>query len=48
VGLNFRNKFEFPHKKFFWASNDFNFAELPEVNQEYKEKIDEYRQLFSG
>jgi len=35
VGLKFRKQFEFPHKKFYWASNDFNFADLPEINPEY-------------
>jgi len=37
VALNLRGKFEFPEKKFFWASDNFNFSVLPELNPEFKE-----------
>mmetsp|Transcript_111170 Transcript_111170/g.166523 ORF Transcript_111170/g.166523 Transcript_111170/m.166523 type:complete len:102 (+) Transcript_111170:52-357(+) len=38
--LVFKGKFEFPTKKFFYASNEFIFAALPEINPEHKEKAD--------
>eukprot|EP00828_Plagiopyla_frontata_P049446 TRINITY_DN9866_c0_g1_i1.p1 TRINITY_DN9866_c0_g1~~TRINITY_DN9866_c0_g1_i1.p1 ORF type:complete len:204 (-),score=31.73 TRINITY_DN9866_c0_g1_i1:105-716(-) len=35
-------------KKFFWASSDFKFAELPECNLTYKEYLENIRYLFTG
>jgi len=59
LGLNFRGQYEFPVKKFFWrytfvticlnfSSNEFKFAELPAINNEYKDKVDTIRQPFTG
>lgn len=50
VALNLRGKFEFPEKKFFWASDNFNFSVLPELNPEFKEQVekDKFRGLFTG
>jgi len=48
LGLNFRGHYEFPVKKFFWSSNEFKFAELPAINNEYKDKVDTIRQPFTG
>mmetsp|Transcript_16183 Transcript_16183/g.18576 ORF Transcript_16183/g.18576 Transcript_16183/m.18576 type:complete len:304 (+) Transcript_16183:34-945(+) len=47
VGLQL-NVYEFPRKKFYWSSNDFVFKELPEINLEYKDKVDGFRAPFKG
>ena len=49
IGLHFKGKFEFPSKKFYWAKNDqFEFEELPEMNLEYQNDVDRFRNLFTG
>lgn len=48
VALKFKDQFEFPMKKFYWSSNNFIFKELPEIDPEYKDKVDEFRQYFTG
>lgn len=48
LGVNFREQYEFPSKKFFWSSTEFKFAELPAVNAEYLTRAANIRQPFSG
>jgi len=48
LALNFNGYYEFPRKKFFWASEDFVFAELPEINAEYRKEAETNVSLFSG
>ncbi len=48
LGLNFKGNFEFPHKTFFYSANLATFAPLPELNAEYKEQVETFRQLFAG
>lgn len=48
LGLNFREQYEFPAKKFFWSSNDFKFSELPAMNAEHRSRADTFRQPFVG
>jgi len=40
--------YEFPLKKFYWSTNEFKFAELPEINKEYASKADKIRTPFTG
>jgi len=37
IGLDFKGKFEFPHKTFFYSANLLKFNQLPEINGEYRE-----------
>ena len=47
--MYYENKYEFPFKKFFWASsNDFKFEELPETLEQHTEFINKYNDFFSG
>ena len=33
MGITYQGHFEFPHKKFYYCmSNDFNFREMPDLN----------------
>ena len=38
----------FAVKSFFWSSNNFIFAELPDINREMLSEVDNFRQLFTG
>lgn len=41
--------YEFPMKKFFWAlSKDFEFIEMPELNDQHKEAVNKIKSLFTG
>ena len=41
--------YEFPTKKFYWAvSTDFQFREMPDLNDQYKSVIDREASLFEG
>ncbi|CDW83569.1 radial spoke head [Stylonychia lemnae] len=49
VSLTYTNQYEFPTKKFFWAlSKDFEFQEMPELNDQHKEAINKENSLFEG
>ncbi len=42
-------QYEFPFKKFFWAlSTDFEFKEMPDLNDQHKTVIDLADNLFEG
>ena len=41
--------YEFPFKKFFWAlSKDYEFTEMPQLNDQHKEAINKEASLFEG
>ncbi len=41
--------YEFPTKRFFWAlSKDFEFTEMPELNDQHKAAINAENSLFTG
>lgn len=49
VAVFYEGKYEFPGKKFYWASNnDFKFAELPETLEQHNEFINKYNDFFTG
>lgn len=49
IATSFSGQYEFPSKKFFWAlSKDFEFQELPQLNDQHKEAINSISDLFSG
>eukprot|EP00347_Sterkiella_histriomuscorum_P023716 403333631 len=49
VGQYFSAQYEFPFKKFFWAlSKDFEFQEMPPLNDQHKDAINQIISLFSG
>lgn len=49
VAVFYEGKYEFPVKKFYWASNsDFKFAELPETLEQHTEHINKYNDFFTG
>jgi radial spoke head protein 9 len=49
VAVFYEGKYEFPVKKFFWASsNDFKFEEMPETLEQHTEYINKYNDFFSG
>uniref|UniRef100_A0A7S3KNQ9 Radial spoke head protein 9 homolog n=1 Tax=Euplotes crassus TaxID=5936 RepID=A0A7S3KNQ9_EUPCR len=49
VAVFYEGKYEFPGKKFYWASNnDFKFAELPETLEQHHEFINKYNDFFTG
>jgi radial spoke head protein 9 len=49
MAVFYEGKYEFPVKKFYWASsNDFKFDELPETLEQHCEHINKYNDFFSG
>ena len=48
IGLTYKDKYEFPDKKFFYCLNDFVFAELPELFQTHNEHTDKFNSYFTG
>jgi len=49
VGLTYSNQYEFPFKKFFWAlSKDFEFKEMPDLNDQHKAAVNAMDSLFEG
>jgi radial spoke head protein 9 len=49
MAVLYEGKYEFPVKKFYWAStNDFKFEELPETLPQHVEFINKYNDFFSG
>lgn len=47
-GVNEKNKFDFPEKKYFWSSESFKFAELPAPRKEYTGQAIASREGFTG
>lgn len=49
MGLTYTDQYEFAQKKFYWAlSNDYNFMELPELNDQHTEFINRDKSFFTG
>lgn len=49
MAVFYEGKYEFPVKKFYWASsNDFKFEELPETLEQHTEYINKYNDFFTG
>lgn len=49
MAVFYEGKYEFPVKKFYWASNsDFKFDELPETLDQHTEFINNYNGFFTG
>lgn len=49
VAVFYEGKYEFPVKKFYWASNsDFKFQEIPETLEQHNELINKYNDFFTG
>jgi len=41
--------YEFPQKKFFWAlSKDFEFSEMPDLNDQHKAAVNNSKAYFEG
>lgn len=49
VSLYYECFYEFPQKKFFWTlSGDYNFLELPDLNEAHAEFINRDKSFFTG
>jgi radial spoke head protein 9 len=48
IGYIFNHKTEFPDKKFYFASNDYIFVELPEVEDQHLQYCQNYNSYFTG
>jgi len=50
MGVTYTDKYEFPEKRFFWASsNNFTFKAFPALCDQHKDKVDEYmKDPFTG
>lgn len=45
----YEGRYEFPDKKFYWATNaDYKFQEMPETLEQHGEYINKYNDFFSG
>jgi radial spoke head protein 9 len=47
VGIKF-TEYEFPSKVFYYATKNFVFQRIPQIQQLFKDKIEEVNSLFSG
>lgn len=49
MGVTYTDKYEFPTKRFYWASSaDFEFAPFPKLNDQHRDAIDSIQGLFTG
>lgn len=49
MGLVYSNQYEFMQKKFYWAlSTEFNFMEMPDLNDQHTEFINRDKSFFTG
>lgn len=49
LGVTFTDKYEFPEKRFYWASStDFKFKPFGELNDQHLAAFDSINSLFSG
>lgn len=49
MAYTFTGVYEFPLKKFYWAlSADYQFQEMPDLNDQHKEAVDKESSLFEG
>ena len=47
-GVNHRGQYEFPEKHYFWSSESFKFAELPQPRKEFEAEALQLRDFFTG
>jgi len=49
LGITYSDKYEFPEKRFYWASSvDFKFKSFATMNDQHYDKFDSIKGLFSG
>jgi radial spoke head protein 9 len=49
MAVKYEGQFEFPYKRFYYCvSNDFIFRELPDLNDQYEDFIDQDNSFFTG
>lgn len=49
MGLTYTDQYEFAQKKFFWAlSGEYNFLELPDLNEAHAAFINRDKSFFTG
>jgi len=49
MGVTYTDKFEFPEKRFYWATSaDFKFKSFPELNDQNSDKFDTIKGLLIG
>lgn len=49
MGVTYTDKYEFPEKRFYWASStDFKFKAFPEINTQHFAAFDSIQGMFSG
>lgn len=49
LGVTYTDKYEFPEKRFYWASSaDFKFKQFPAINDQHLETFDNIQGMFTG
>lgn len=49
MGLTYTDQYEFMQKKFYWClSTDYNFLEMPDLNDQHTDFIDHDKSFFTG
>lgn len=49
MGIIFSDKYEFPEKKFYYASSkDFIFYKFPELNDQHRKLYDSFSNMLTG
>jgi len=49
MGLTYTDQYEFMNKKFYWClSTEFNFMEMPDLNDQHTEFINRDKSFFTG
>jgi hypothetical protein len=49
VSYLYSGQYEFPQKRFYWAtSKDFEFQDMPDLNDQHKEFINREASIFEG
>mmetsp|Transcript_96698 Transcript_96698/g.133223 ORF Transcript_96698/g.133223 Transcript_96698/m.133223 type:complete len:104 (-) Transcript_96698:549-860(-) len=49
MGVIYNERYEFPEKKFYYASSsDFVFQKFPAIQEQHKDKVQDFLSMFSG
>jgi radial spoke head protein 9 len=49
LAVNYKGHYEFPHKRYFWSTNqNWTFAELPSINPNDKQYVEQFNVAFTG
>lgn len=49
VAIDFKGHYAFPHKKFYYSTDNFNFKQLPELDKFNQSKANDFNTLpFTG